>query len=132
MAGKAKKTKAQVLEAIRGSGGLRSAIMARLGVTAYATLRAYLERWPEAREELEQEEERCLDEAENKLLELIRSGSLGAIMYYLNNKGKRRGYSWNSRDGQRPEEKNGNAGVLVAPGMLGDDEWEKAAQKGGK
>ena len=133
MAGKPKRTKAQIIEAIRGSGGLRSEILARLGLRSYDTLRAYLEKYPEAREALESEEERLLDTAESKLHALIESGNFGAIVYYLNNKGKKRGYAWNGgKHDPRGDEKNENAGVLVTPGMLGDDEWEKAAQNAGK
>ncbi|MBO4311653.1 MAG: hypothetical protein J5828_01485 [Desulfovibrionaceae bacterium] len=129
MAGKPKRTKAQVLEAIRGSKGLRTVILARLGVSSYDTLRSYLERWPETREALEREEEKLLDDAEWQLFEQARAGNLSAIMYLLNNKGKKRGYSWNGKDNQQAGEKNENSGVLKTPGLMDEEQWETLAQK---
>lgn len=48
---------------------------------------------PEFKEHLNQMEDIKIDYVENKLFELIDKGNVTAIIFYLNNKGKRRGYN---------------------------------------
>ena len=128
MAPTPKRSKKQILEAIPGSGGIRAEVMRRLGIKAYSTLRAYLAKYPEAKEALENEEEKALDDAESKLIEAVNAGNLGAIMYFLNNKGRKRGYGKWGENAAR--QKDGVAGVLVVPALLDDARWEAAAQPG--
>jgi hypothetical protein len=47
---------------------------------------------PNLKELLKQEDERLLDKAEDKLIELIEKGDSTMIKYFLSTKGKERGY----------------------------------------
>jgi len=65
--GKTKRSLGQVIEAIRGSGGIKKAIADRLGVSRN-TVDNYLARWKSAREAYNEETEVFLDLAESILL----------------------------------------------------------------
>jgi len=84
-------TKSLVLEAYKAAGGLHTYAAKYLGVDR-STLWRYLNKHPEVRKEIEEMEEELLDYAERKLLEKIQKGNLGAILFYLKCKGKKRGY----------------------------------------
>lgn len=127
---KQKCTEKQILEAIKGSAGIKSTIIKRLGIT-YCTFKTYTEKYESVKTALYIEEERVLDMAEGNLFKLIQNGDPTAIYYFLNNKGRRRGYGvpsgkFHEQEQQTEERKTG---VLVTPGMLSEDAWEAQAAK---
>lgn len=131
MARKEKFTIAQVKKAIEGTGGLRSHIAERLECS-YDTVLNYIARHPELQKAIKEEEEKVLDMAEGALYGLIQGGDTAAIFYYLNNKGKGRGYGYNPKlaalvEAEKGEEKK--TGVLITPGLVQEDAWEKAASR---
>ena len=81
-----------VLNAVRGSAGIKSTIARKLNINI-CTLRSYIEKNPEIKEAIEEELESVLDMAESKLFQLIQSGDTTAIFFFLNNKGQCRGYN---------------------------------------
>lgn len=80
-----------ILQAIRESKGMISVAAQRLG-TSYQLLRKYADRYPEIQEAIDSFEEQRLDFAELKLTKKIQEGNLNAIMFYLERKGRKRGY----------------------------------------
>lgn len=84
-------TREQVLEAIRQSRGIVSHVAKRLGC-AWATARAYIEKWEETKRAFVDEQETLLDELESTLLDLALAGDLGAIKWWLSHKGRHRGW----------------------------------------
>lgn len=88
------KTKAstdKIVDAIQESGGNVSTIAVRLAVN-WQTAKRYISTIPEAKLAYEAEIEGLLDLAEDQLTLAIRRGDLGAIKFYLQTKGRRRGY----------------------------------------
>lgn len=79
------------MKAIVNSGGIISTIAVRCGVTR-DTIYQFLKRYPKMKDLLEDESERILDLAENKLFSKINDGESWAIKYLLSTKGKKRGY----------------------------------------
>lgn len=125
-----KYTVEQVLEAIKDTGGIKTEVCQRLNC-GRRTIYLYIDRFPEIKEAFEEEEEKVLDMAESSLFAMIQNGDLTAIFYYLNNKGRRRGYGAPSgkihEQEQQVEERK--TGVLVTPGILSEESWEKQAAK---
>lgn len=125
-----KYTVEQVLEAIKDTGGIKTEVCQRLNC-GRRTIYLYIDRYPEIKEAFEEEEEKVLDMAESSLFAMIQNGDLTAIFYYLNNKGRRRGYGAPSGKFQEQEQQTEErkTGVLVTPGMLSEDAWETQAAK---
>lgn len=127
---KQKCSEEKILEAIKGSAGIKTTITKRLGIS-YCTLQSYITKYQSVRDALLVEEETVLDMAEGNLFKLIQNGDTTAIFYYLNNKGRRRGYGAPSgkihEQEQQVEERK--TGVLVTPGILSEESWEKQAAK---
>lgn len=125
-----KYTVEQVLGAIKDTGGIKTEVCQRLNC-GRRTIYLYIDRFPEIKEAFEEEEEKVLDMAESSLFAMIQNGDLTAIFYYLNNKGRRRGYGAPSgkihEQEQQVEERK--TGVLVTPGILSEESWEKQAAK---
>ena len=88
----ARKTQKAVLEAIKGSGGIMSAIARRLDVTWY-TAKKYVEKWQATREALLAEMESVKDIAESTLIKSIQSGNTQDAKWYLSKKAKDRGFA---------------------------------------
>jgi hypothetical protein len=84
-------TAAQVIEAIRESRGFVSTISKRLGCERTYVYRL-IEKYPTAKEALENEREGNKDFAEGKLMQQIDAGNITAIIFYLKCQGKDRGY----------------------------------------
>lgn len=128
---KEKRTESQIIEAIRGSAGLKSTIIKRLGIT-YHTFSSYHEKYENVRNALREEEEAVLDMAEGNLFKLVQNGDVNAIFYLLNNKGKKRGYGVRGEDRKTDQaDVAAKSGVLVTPGMFDEEAWERqAADKG--
>ena len=91
-ASKPKRTTDQILQAIRGSRGIKTHIASRLDVSR-STLDRYLRRRPECQEAYEVEVEVLLDQAEAKLYQLaIEQGLERSLHFLLERKGRMRGY----------------------------------------
>jgi hypothetical protein len=84
-------TAAQVIEAIRESRGFVSTISKRLGCERTYVYRL-IEKYPTAKEALENEREGNKDFAEGKLMQQIDAGNITAIIFYLKTQAKNRGY----------------------------------------
>lgn len=123
-----------IIAAISDTGGIKTEICKRIGCDR-RTLNLYIAKFPKVKEAYEEEEEKVLDMAEGALFSLIQNGDTSAIFYFLNNRGKRRGYAppqkagVDTADGQISKERTG---VLVTPGLLTEEAWENAANKTGK
>ena len=85
-------TEEELIEHIRGSGGIIKTIANRMGC-AWNTAQSHIEKSEKAKEAYSNELETVLDNVESKALELIDKGSEGMIKYYLSTKGKRRGFT---------------------------------------
>lgn len=81
----------QVIHAIRGSGGIKTTIANRLGVSRW-TVDNYLNRWATARKAYLEEVETIGDLAETEMIKLIRDGYWPSIQFYLKTQAKSRGY----------------------------------------
>lgn len=88
---KRKFTPKQVLSALTACNGCKIRTAEKLGCSR-TTLDTYLAVYPELRELYEEINESKIDLVEDALFEKARSGNMSAIMFYLRNLGKRRGY----------------------------------------
>ena len=84
-------TKKNIEVAIKGSNGLISTIAQRLDVSRQ-TVRNYFKRYPELEENMNDELETILDVVESKLMKKVQEEESWAIKFYLQTKGKTRGY----------------------------------------
>ena len=127
---KQKCTESQIIDAIKGSAGIKTTIAKRLGIS-FHTLQSYIKKYDSVKNALLDEEETVLDMAEGTLFKLIQNGEISAIFYYLNNKGKRRGYGFTDKKQtqEQTQTEEHRTGVLVTPGMLSEDIWETEAVK---
>jgi hypothetical protein len=82
----------RVLLALGQARGIRKEA-ARLLSIAPATLYQYLGEHPSSREALRQIEELVLDDVEHKLFEAIDAGDVRAVTFFLQTRGKSRGYT---------------------------------------
>lgn len=80
-----------VIEALENSGGFVSEASKKLRCSSQAVY-DFLKRNEDVKLIKQQIDERYLDMAESKLLQLINQGNLGAICFFLKCKGKNRGY----------------------------------------
>ncbi len=93
-AGQAAQTKytvEQVAAALRSCDGLKMPTARKLKIS-YTTLKNYLLRHPELEDVIDECDEDMVDLSESKLKRHIKSGSLDAVKYHLDRKGKKRGY----------------------------------------
>lgn len=86
-----KHNKKRIEQAIKGSSGLVLTVSQRLGVSR-ATVRNYLERYPDLHELMLEERENILDFAESKLIKKVEEGEAWAIKCLLSSQGSIRGY----------------------------------------
>lgn len=82
---------AEVAQALLKHSGILSRAAEELECSR-PTLQGYLERHPDLRKIADEAVELTIDLAETKLIEKIKRGNLGAIIFYLKTKGKHRGY----------------------------------------
>jgi len=82
MGRKPKRNAAEVIEAIDGTGGIKTTIAQKLGVTRH-TVDGYLDRWVTVQQAYRDEVERVGDMAEMTLLKAIKDGDTGAAKWYL-------------------------------------------------
>ena len=78
-------------KALSGSYGVQAVIATKCGVTRGAVTR-FINKHPNLKPLIEQEKERIIDVAENKLHERILNGDTRALKFFLSTKGKKRGY----------------------------------------
>ena len=91
MARPLKLKKDEVRRALLDAHGLKAVAARKLGVERI-TLNLFIERHPDLQELAYAIDEETIDFAESKLLQAINNGNVRAIIYYLTNKGKSRGY----------------------------------------
>ena len=75
-------TKDEVIAAIPGTGGLISHIAKKLGATK-PTIYAYMKRWPEVAQAVEDEIASISDKAERVIFDAIISGDITTSKWYL-------------------------------------------------
>ncbi len=91
-------TKAQMLEAIRGSNGITTNVQRKLEAArgekiSWDTTQKYIDKWDETRTAVKSEKEAMLDYAEhNTLRDIVERHDVGSSKWYLKMKGKDRGY----------------------------------------
>lgn len=102
-----------IIEAIRGSLGNMSYIARKLGVTRM-TIYTRIKKSPELKEAYDEENETMLDNAENEIITLMNPSvnedprsRFEALKFYLDCKGKKRGYGRQSLDMNFSENESG-------------------------
>lgn len=91
MPSKPKQTKESYLKAIEGSGGIIKLIAAKLKVTRQ-TVTARIAKDDELQAAVEAEKTDCLDLAEENIKQALKARNMKVTMWYLDRKGKDRGY----------------------------------------
>ena len=119
-----------VISAISGTGGIVSQIAEKLQCSR-RTVYTYIDKYQEVKSAYDDEKEMILDVCEEGLFAKIYGQDFEAIKYYLERKGKCRGYGGQDQFGKEPEQAGSvqQSGVLVTPGLLSEGEWEAATQK---
>ena len=84
-------TKQQVLDACVGCMGICADVHRKLGISRRAFYN-YRQKWPEVQQAIDDELQRGLDFAESQLLQLIAAKDFRAISFYLERKGRDRGW----------------------------------------
>src|SRR6056297_93961 len=84
-------TKGNFKKALKGSGGIYSHVARKLGVSRSAVTQ-YINKNPELRELIQEEEESINDLAESKLISKLNEGDNQMIKFRLTTKAKDRGY----------------------------------------
>lgn len=81
----------EIIEAVRGSKGVISAIATRLHVERQ-TVYSYMERYATVKQAIEDERESMKDYAEGKLYQHIKEDNITALIFYLKTQASDRGY----------------------------------------
>ena len=111
-------TNAQVIEALRATGGFISLTAQRCGCSP-RTIHRRINASAKIQEELHHIRDKKLDLAEVKLIEALNNGAPWAICFYLKCQGKQRGYV------ERQEITGRDGGALkLAPDDITDEELE--------
>jgi len=84
--------KETVLEAIKNSQGIISTIAKRLGNCDAKTVKRLIKRWKETDDAYNNEVDFVLDLAESKVIKAINDGDIKTAKWYLELKGRERGY----------------------------------------
>ena len=84
-------TKEQIIKQIIECKGFVSQIAKNLNCKP-GTVRNYIKRFPELKEEIDEAREAMVDYAESKLLQNIKEGKEASIFFYLKTQGRSRGY----------------------------------------
>ena len=82
----------QIIESIKGTGGIIQAIARNLGCQ-WHTAEKYVNMYEETKEAYRDEKESILDLAESKIIGSINSGNTQDAKWYLATQGKKRGYT---------------------------------------
>ncbi len=91
MAAKNRWKQAQVLRAIKGSGGIVSTVAKRMKCD-WRTANRYVNKWNATVLAMENERETVLDVCESTLVRSITQGDTHSAKWYLTKKGRHRGY----------------------------------------
>jgi len=91
MAARKRYTRAKILEAMAGSGGIISTVAKRLDCD-WCTAKKFIHRWETTKNALEDEQEKVLDLCESTLVRSISQGDTHSAKWLLSKKGKQRGY----------------------------------------
>jgi len=109
-------------EAMKGSGGNKTIIAHRLACNR-ATVDNYLKKHEDLLQAFEDESEKVCDLVESRFIKTCLEGSERAMMFYLDRKGRKRG--WGREPGQQAATPN------AAPGSgLSEEELSKIARGG--
>ena len=92
MANQDRYTAAQVIEAVKGTGGVVATIAKKLGCSWW-TAKKYLVRYPTINRAWLDERETMIDNAETGLINAVDSEDAWAIKYTLSTLGKKRGFT---------------------------------------
>lgn len=96
--------KADILEAIKGSGGIVTTVALALNCD-WHTAKANIEKYIETREAFDGELETGLDLVEGKAYQQAKNGDGAMIRFILATKGKKRGYTYDNKlDGDETAE----------------------------
>lgn len=109
-------TVSEFIEAIKGTGGIKSVVAKKLGCD-WSTVNNYAKRHPTIQAALIAEDESVTDLAEAKALALINSEYWPAIKYRLETKGKGRGYT------TRQEITGADGEAIKLYSIVSPDDW---------
>ena len=112
-------TVAEFIEAIKGTGGIKSVVAKKLGCD-WTTVHNYAKRHPSIQAALDAEDESITDLAEAKALALINSEYWPAIKYRLETRGKNRGYT------TRQEITGADGGAITLYSIVSPKDWDNA------
>ena len=113
----------EIEDALRDNMGFLSQAAKKLGC-CYHTVYKYIQNNDRLKQVQHEVKEKQIDFAESKLLEQIRDGNLGAIIFYLKCQAKHRGYVERTESMQHHTGELG-IGALVVPSEMTPEEWEK-------
>lgn len=117
MAGNNQYRAQQFIDAIPGSGGIISVIANRVGC-AWHTAQKYILQYPTVQAAYADETESIVDLAESTVFKAIRDGDVGAAKWYLQTKGKQRGYT------ERHEVTGAEGGPVIVVNWEDEDDAE--------
>lgn len=101
----------KILKAIEDTGGLKTAIAAKLNVHLNTVLN-YVNKYETVRQAIQEEQDKMLDKAESNLFVKIEEGDEDTSKWFLARKGKQRGYSEKIDTEQKIEHK-GEVGIKI-------------------
>lgn len=84
-------TTAKFIKACKGSGGVQAILAQKIGVSRQA-INQYINDHPDINKYLELAEEEAVDIGESKLMQNIAAGKERSLLFFLERKGKKRGY----------------------------------------
>lgn len=117
MAGKAKFTQQQVIDALKETKGMVYLAADRLGCEAQ-TIYNYRDRYPAVKAEMEAQDGKIDDIAEMKLYQALLAGESWAVQFRLRTKAKHRGYVEKSVTEVTGKDGKDLPVLVIAPGML--------------
>jgi DNA polymerase elongation subunit (family B) len=82
----------QIVKAVKGTAGIKTAIAKKLGVHRH-TIDRYENKYPRVRQAIQNDLNRVLDKAESNLFVKIMEGNIDISKWFLSRKGKTRGYT---------------------------------------
>ncbi len=118
-----KYTQKQFIRAMKGTGGIKSAIAKKLGCE-WLTVQKYIKEYPKIYDAWLAEKEIILDMGESVLFSLVKNEDLSAVKYLLSTQGKERGYG-NSQE----IELTGNKDKPIVMGKANIDELSSSERR---
>lgn len=115
--------------AIKGTAGILSIVMENLRkagiVLSRQALRERVIKSPELKRCMEEEEEGVIDMAEAQVISNIRKNDKPTLFWFLDRKGKKRGYFTKSEIEATGRDGTPLTGVFLCPAPMTAEEWEK-------